>query len=51
MAFGYTVTENDPLIQDAEETSKISGWAMAPGKWLVEYFPISEIPLYCSWRY
>ncbi|KAF9456423.1 cytochrome P450 [Collybia nuda] len=40
MAFGYTVTADDPLIQDAEEASKISGWAMAPGRWLVDYIPI-----------
>jgi hypothetical protein len=42
MAFGYTVTPDDPLIKDAEETSKISGWAMAPGRWLVDYYPISK---------
>ncbi|KAG6867889.1 hypothetical protein C0993_009820 [Termitomyces sp. T159_Od127] len=40
MAFGYTVTENDPFIKVTEDTSKISGLAMAPGRWLVDYFPI-----------
>ncbi|KAG6872786.1 hypothetical protein C0995_006706 [Termitomyces sp. Mi166 len=42
MAFGYTVTEDDSFIKVAEESSKISGLALAPGKWIVDYFPISE---------
>ncbi|GLB39440.1 putative cytochrome p450 [Lyophyllum shimeji] len=40
MAYGYTVTEDDPFIAVAEEASKISGLAMAPGRWLVDYYPI-----------
>ncbi|PFH47463.1 hypothetical protein AMATHDRAFT_67716 [Amanita thiersii Skay4041] len=40
MAYGYTVTEDDPFIKVAEEGAKISGWATAPGRWLVDYYPI-----------
>ncbi|KAJ6582360.1 cytochrome P450 [Mycena capillaripes] len=41
VAFGYTVSGgDDPFITIAEQSSKISGWAMAPGDWLVDYFPI-----------
>ncbi|KAF8878783.1 cytochrome P450 [Infundibulicybe gibba] len=40
MAYGYTVLEDDPFISVAEEAAKISGWATAPGRWLVDYFPI-----------
>ncbi|KAG6811069.1 hypothetical protein H0H92_009129 [Tricholoma furcatifolium] len=40
MAYGYTVSENDPFIEVAEEASKISGLATAPGKWLVDSYPI-----------
>lgn len=43
MAFGYTVTENDPFIKITEDTVKISGLAMAPGRWLVDYLPISKL--------
>jgi len=42
MAYGYQITENDPLLQLAEESALISGWALAPGKWLVDYYPICE---------
>ncbi|KAG5717253.1 O-methylsterigmatocystin oxidoreductase [Termitomyces sp. T112] len=40
MAFGYTVTKDDLFIKVIEETSRLSGLAMAPGRWLVDYFPI-----------
>ncbi|KAK7054002.1 cytochrome P450 [Favolaschia claudopus] len=41
VAFGYSVLDNDdPFISIADESSKISGWAMAPGRWLVDYLPI-----------
>ncbi|KAF8056530.1 cytochrome P450 [Lyophyllum atratum] len=40
MAYGYTVTEDDPFIEVAEEASRISGIATAPGRWLVDYLPI-----------
>ncbi|KAF5391109.1 hypothetical protein D9757_003068 [Collybiopsis confluens] len=40
VAYGYTLTENDdPFISVAEESAKISGWALAPGRWLVDYYP------------
>ena len=43
MSYGYTVTsEDDPFVQLAEESSKISGWATAPGRWLVDYYPIGD---------
>ncbi|TFY75160.1 hypothetical protein EWM64_g8851, partial [Hericium alpestre] len=43
LAFGYTVKdENDFFISSAEESSQISGWAMAPGRWLVDYYPIRQ---------
>ncbi|CAA7257444.1 unnamed protein product [Cyclocybe aegerita] len=43
VAFGYTISSlEDPFIKVAEETSKISGWAMAPGRWLVDYYPILQ---------
>ncbi|KAG7097964.1 hypothetical protein E1B28_005275 [Marasmius oreades] len=41
VAYGYEVaSENDHFINVAEECAKISGWAMAPGRWLVDYYPI-----------
>ncbi|KIK64003.1 hypothetical protein GYMLUDRAFT_161640 [Collybiopsis luxurians FD-317 M1] len=47
-AYGYTLTENyDPFISVAEEAAKISGWALAPGRWLVDYYPIVRfIPMW-----
>ncbi|TFK41710.1 cytochrome P450 [Crucibulum laeve] len=39
VAFGYTVTEDDHFIKVAEEAAKVSGWATAPGRWLVDYIP------------
>ena len=56
-AYGYTIGPDDPFVQLAEEASKISGWATAPGRWLVDYYPIglymfqflslSPPPLHC----
>ncbi|TEB35419.1 cytochrome P450 [Coprinellus micaceus] len=40
VAFGYTITDDDPFIKVAEEASKISGWATQPGRWLVDHHPI-----------
>ncbi|KAL0576540.1 hypothetical protein V5O48_005432 [Marasmius crinis-equi] len=41
VAYGYEIaSERDHFIDVAEETSKISGWAMAPGRWLVDYYPV-----------
>ncbi|KAF5380073.1 hypothetical protein D9615_006264 [Tricholomella constricta] len=40
ITYGYTVTSDDPFIEVAEEASKISGLATAPGRWLVDYYPI-----------
>ncbi|KAK7062271.1 cytochrome P450 [Favolaschia claudopus] len=41
VAFGYSVLDDDdPFISTADESSKISGWAMAPGRWIVDYLPI-----------
>ncbi|KAF8958869.1 cytochrome P450 [Flammula alnicola] len=41
LAFGYTIESlDDPFIKVAEESSKISGWATAPGRWQVDYYPI-----------
>ncbi|KAJ7708621.1 cytochrome P450 [Mycena metata] len=41
VAFGYSISDgDDSFISIAEESSKISGWALAPGRWLVDYFPI-----------
>ncbi|THH13596.1 hypothetical protein EW146_g6645 [Bondarzewia mesenterica] len=41
VAFGYSVTQQDDFfLQAAEESSKITGWASAPGRWLVDHgFP------------
>lgn len=40
VAFGYDIKSlDDPFIKVSEETSKISGWAMTPGRWLVDYIP------------
>ncbi|KAG6917491.1 hypothetical protein DXG01_002355 [Tephrocybe rancida] len=54
MAYGYTVTADDPFIKVAEESSIISGQATAPGKWLVDYYPIIRfIPSFfpgMSWK-
>ncbi|KAF5350311.1 hypothetical protein D9758_012796 [Tetrapyrgos nigripes] len=40
LAYGYSIKENDPFLKLAEESARISGWALAPGKWLVDYYPI-----------
>ncbi|KAA1477740.1 cytochrome P450 [Dentipellis sp. KUC8613] len=41
LAFGYTPKETgDFFIGSAEEASKVTGRASAPGRWLVEYYPI-----------
>ncbi|KAJ6452419.1 cytochrome P450 [Mycena sanguinolenta] len=41
VAFGYSLSgDDDPFISIAQQSSRISGWAMAPGRWLVDYFPI-----------
>ncbi|KAJ7859776.1 cytochrome P450 [Mycena olivaceomarginata] len=41
VAFGYSVLgSDDPFISIADQSSKISGWALAPGRWLVDYLPI-----------
>ncbi|TFK21403.1 cytochrome P450 [Coprinopsis marcescibilis] len=41
IAFGYTVQgDSDPFIKVSEEASKISGYAMAPGRWMVDYVPL-----------
>ncbi|KAG6856615.1 hypothetical protein H0H87_002570 [Tephrocybe sp. NHM501043] len=40
MAYGYTVTADDHFIKVIEEASRISGYALAPGRWLVDYYPI-----------
>lgn len=45
VAYGYTVVENDPFIGVAEESAKISGWALTPGRWLVDYYPIGRLRL------
>jgi hypothetical protein len=43
VAYGYKVTsEDDDFIAAAEETSKITGMALAPGRWMVESFPIRQ---------
>ncbi|KAF9057018.1 cytochrome P450 [Panaeolus papilionaceus] len=46
VAFGYDIKSlDDPFIKVSEETSKISGWAMTPGRWLVDYIPsLRHIP-------
>ncbi|KAI5120525.1 hypothetical protein M0805_004533 [Coniferiporia weirii] len=41
VGYGYTVTDlEDIFIAHAKETSQITGWAMAPGRWLVDSFPL-----------
>jgi len=43
LAYGYSLTgDDDPFLQVAGELSKISGWALAPGRWLVDYYPIRK---------
>lgn len=43
VAFGYTIKDDDDdFLAAAEEASKITGWAMAPGRWLVDSFPIRK---------
>lgn len=40
ITYGYQVTNSDDdFILAAEETSKITGRAMAPGRWMVESLP------------
>ncbi len=48
VAYGYTVTENDDFIGVAEESAMISAQALAPGRWLVDYYPIGTSTLYSS---
>lgn len=44
VAFGYTIAErNDFFVEGAKESSQISAKAMAPGKWLVNYYPIRKL--------
>ncbi|KAJ3913952.1 cytochrome P450 [Lentinula edodes] len=41
ITYGYTLTDSDdPFIRVAEESAQISGWALAPGRWMVDYYPI-----------
>ncbi|KAJ7464867.1 cytochrome P450 [Mycena galericulata] len=41
VTFGYSISgDDDHFISVAEQASKISGWAMTPGRWLVDYWPI-----------
>ncbi len=41
VAYGYSIVdEDDFFIGVAEEAAQISGWALAPGRWMVDYFPI-----------
>ncbi|KAJ8503373.1 hypothetical protein ONZ45_g10914 [Pleurotus djamor] len=41
MAYGYDIRdENDFFIGVAEEAAQISGYALAPGRWMVDYFPL-----------
>ncbi|KAF8231177.1 cytochrome P450 [Tricholoma matsutake] len=47
MAYGYSTGPDDLFVQVAEESSKISGWATAPGRWLVDYYPI--VRFFPSW--
>ena len=43
MAYGYDIRdENDFFIGVAEEAAQISGYALAPGRWMVDYFPLCE---------
>ncbi|KAK7038835.1 hypothetical protein VNI00_010465 [Paramarasmius palmivorus] len=40
VAYGYEISSvDDKFIKVAEESAKISGLAMAPGRWAVDYFP------------
>lgn len=44
VAYGYTIAEDhDPFIGVAEEAAKISGWALAPGRWIVDYYPAGKL--------
>lgn len=41
ITYGYTLTDSDdPFIRVAEESAQISGWALTPGRWMVDYYPI-----------
>lgn len=41
VAYGYTVRDkDDDFISVAEESSRISALCLAPGRWLVDYYPI-----------
>lgn len=43
LAFGYEVkSENDYYLQLAEESMKVGSLAAAPGRWLVDSFPIRK---------
>lgn len=50
VAFGYSITaQSDFFVEGAKESSQISGQALAPGKWLVNYYPIRKFfPLLVS---
>ncbi|KAJ7030325.1 cytochrome P450 [Mycena alexandri] len=40
VAFGYSISDgDDPFISIAKSSSQISGGALEPGRWLVDYFP------------
>ncbi|KAL0565672.1 hypothetical protein V5O48_016351 [Marasmius crinis-equi] len=41
VAYGYTISDhNDHFVGLAEETTRVASLAAAPGKWLVDSFPI-----------
>ncbi|KAJ7511350.1 cytochrome P450 [Mycena galericulata] len=41
VTFGYSISgDDDHFVSVAEQASKISGWAMTPGRWLVDYWSI-----------
>ncbi|ESK87633.1 cytochrome p450 [Moniliophthora roreri MCA 2997] len=41
VAYGYDIASaDDRFIKVAEESAKISGLAMAPGRWAVDYYPL-----------
>ena len=44
VAYGYTISDyNDRFVEIAEEAMRIGSLAAAPGKWLVDSIPISEL--------
>ena len=46
IAYGYTIdSDDDKFLDIVEEGNALSDRFAAPGRWLVDYYPIRKFPL------